>query len=217
VKQQNLDRLTKSGVVAVVRRMDRDKVMDVIASLVDGGITGIEITMDSMDAQNVIGEAKKRFGDQAVIGAGTVLNAETAECAIHAGAEFIFAPSLDKETILMAKKYGKIAIPGVFTPTEMVKGYEWGADIVKVFPADVLGSKFIKGVRAPLQHIPMIPTGGIHLDNVAEFIQAGSIAVGVGGALLKRDFIVNGQWNKLSQLAHEYVEAVSNARLNHVY
>ncbi|GAA0321513.1 bifunctional 4-hydroxy-2-oxoglutarate aldolase/2-dehydro-3-deoxy-phosphogluconate aldolase [Bacillus carboniphilus] len=212
MKQEMLTKILDAGIVAVVRRIDRDKVMDVISALVEGGVTGIEMTMDSDDVLGAISEAKAKFGDRAVIGAGTVLDGETARMAIQAGAEFIFAPTLNQDTIAIANRYGKIAIPGVFTPTEILQAYEWGADLVKVFPASVLGSKFIKDVRGPLGHIPMMPTGGIDLDNVAEYIKAGAVAAGVGGSLLNKNYIKNSEWDKLTALAAQYVEKVKEAR-----
>lgn len=209
---KQLDQLISSGIVAVVRKVRSDRTMQVIESLVAGGVSGIEITVDSEDAFKHIKEAKKQFGHQSVIGAGTVLDGHTAQSAIHAGAEFIFAPTLNKETIQVANRYGKIVIPGVFTPTEMLQAYEWGADVVKVFPANVLGSSFIKGVRGPLGHIPVMPTGGISLDNVAEFIKAGSVALGVGGSLIRKDYIENQDWESLKNLAVSYVKSVQTAR-----
>lgn len=212
MKHELLNTIVESGVVAVVRRIEKEKVMNVISALVEGGITGIEMTMDSENVLETIAEAKATFSDRAVIGAGTVLDGESARLAIQAGAEFIFAPTLKQETITVANRYGKIAIPGVFTPTEILQAYEWGADIVKVFPASVLGSKFIKDVKGPLGHIPMMPTGGIDLDNIQEYIKAGAIAAGVGGSLLNKELIQQGKWDELTHLARQYVEKVAEAR-----
>ncbi|CAG9622282.1 bifunctional 4-hydroxy-2-oxoglutarate aldolase/2-dehydro-3-deoxy-phosphogluconate aldolase [Sutcliffiella rhizosphaerae] len=213
MKRQLLNKIEESGVVAVVRKVDKEKVMYVIDALVEGGVTGIEMTMDSDNVLETIQQAKLNYSDHAVIGAGTVLDGGAATLAIHAGAEFLFAPTLSQETIKVANRYGKIAIPGVFTPTEILQAYEWGADIVKVFPASVLGSKFIKDVRGPLGHIPMMPTGGIDLNNIGEFVKAGAVAAGVGGSLLNKDYIENNQWEKLTDLAKQYVEAVAEARV----
>ncbi|WP_202081680.1 bifunctional 4-hydroxy-2-oxoglutarate aldolase/2-dehydro-3-deoxy-phosphogluconate aldolase [Caldalkalibacillus salinus] len=205
MKHHNLERLLESGVVAVVRKVDRDKVLSVIASLVKGGVTAIEVTMDSEDALSVISEAKEKYGDQAVIGAGTVLDGESAQLAIQAGAEFIFAPTLSEQTIKVANRYGKIVIPGVFTPTEILQAYEWGADLVKVFPASVLGPQFIKDLQGPLGHIPMMPTGGLTLDNVEGYMNAGAVAAGIGGSLLNKTYIKNAEWDKLTDLARQFV------------
>ncbi|MEJ9216908.1 bifunctional 4-hydroxy-2-oxoglutarate aldolase/2-dehydro-3-deoxy-phosphogluconate aldolase [Paenibacillus glucanolyticus] len=210
--QDQLKKLLHSGIIAVVRRVDEDKVMHVISSLVEGGVTGIEMTMDSPNVLQVIRDAKKKYGDQAVIGAGTVLDAEAAGSAIQAGAEFIFAPTLNEGTIKAAKRYGKIAIPGVFTPTEMLQAQEWGADVVKIFPASVLGPKFIKDVSGPLGHIKMMPTGGIDLDNIEDYIRAGAVAAGIGGSLIKPAFIENESWDELTALARQFTSSVTRAR-----
>ncbi|RFB12648.1 bifunctional 4-hydroxy-2-oxoglutarate aldolase/2-dehydro-3-deoxy-phosphogluconate aldolase [Bacillus sp. HNG] len=212
----NLAYLLESGVIAVVRRVSREKVLQVVSSLIAGGITGIEITIDSEDALGAIQEVKNTFGEKAVIGAGTVLNSQSAEMAIEAGAEFIFAPTLNRGTIELAKGYKKIVIPGVFTPTEILQAYEWGADIVKVFPASTLGPDFIKQIRGPLGHIPMMPTGGITLENTKDFISAGSVAVGVGGALLRKDLIDKNEWESLTSLAQQFVQKVKDARSEEV-
>jgi 2-dehydro-3-deoxyphosphogluconate aldolase / (4S)-4-hydroxy-2-oxoglutarate aldolase len=212
MKHRQIEKLLSSGIVAVVRKIEVNKVMNVIEALVEGGVKGIEVTMDSQNALEVIKEAKSRFGDQAVFGAGTVLDGEAAVQAIHSGAEFIFSPTLKRETIEAANRYGKVAIPGVFTPTEILQAYEWGADIVKVFPASVVGSQFFKDVKGPLGHILMMPTGGINLDNIAGFIEAGAAAAGVGGSLLKKEYIGNEDWASIRKLASQFVEAVENAR-----
>ncbi|MCD8511693.1 MAG: bifunctional 4-hydroxy-2-oxoglutarate aldolase/2-dehydro-3-deoxy-phosphogluconate aldolase [Bacillus sp. (in: Bacteria)] len=201
---ETMEFLLGPKVVAVIRKVDRDKVMSVIEALIEGGITGIEITLDSDDALGAIKEAKEKFAGRAGVGAGTVLSGEQAQAAIDAGADFIFAPTLSKETIEVTKRHGKIAIPGVFTPTEMQQAYEWGADMVKVFPASVVGPQFVKDVKGPLGHIPIVVTGGIGVDNFKDFLNAGAVAVGVGGSLLNKEFIANGQFGKLTELAKEY-------------
>ncbi|SDZ66883.1 2-dehydro-3-deoxyphosphogluconate aldolase / (4S)-4-hydroxy-2-oxoglutarate aldolase [Evansella caseinilytica] len=204
MQSKQLQLLTGPKAVAVIRKVDRSKVIDVIEALIKGGITGIEVTMDSDDALGVIGEAKEKFHGRAAVGAGTVLDEKTAEEAIRAGAEFIFAPTLDRETIKVTKQHGKISIPGVFTPTEMLQAYNWGADMVKVFPASVVGPQFVKDVRGPLGYIPIIVTGGINAANYKAFLQAGAVAVGVGGSLLNKDYIANGDFAKITALAKEY-------------
>jgi 2-dehydro-3-deoxyphosphogluconate aldolase / (4S)-4-hydroxy-2-oxoglutarate aldolase len=212
MKGDQLDKMLQSGIVAVIRKIERQQISDVISALVEGGITGIEVTVDSEDAFGAISEAKKRYGSSAVIGAGTVLDGETAKMAIHAGADFLFSPTLCEETIRVSNRYGKIAIPGVFTPTEIIKAYEWGADLVKVFPASVLGPEFIKDVRGPLPHVPMMPTGGITLDNVADYIRAGAVAAGVGGSLLKKELLISRDMRGLTELADQFVTIIKNTR-----
>lgn len=208
----SIERLTSSGIIAVVRKIEPSKTLKVIESLVKGGVTGLEITIDSDDALSLIKKAKEEFGTEAVVGAGTVLDGIAARDAIAAGAEFIFAPTLSKETIQVSNRYGKIVIPGVMTPTEMLQAYEWGADAVKIFPASVVGSKFIKDVKGPLGHIPIVPTGGINLDNVGEFIRAGAIAVGVGGSLMNIQYIEDSNWEALTELAEQFTDTVKESR-----
>jgi 2-dehydro-3-deoxyphosphogluconate aldolase / (4S)-4-hydroxy-2-oxoglutarate aldolase len=216
MKTSHLLSITESGVVAVVRKIDREQILEVISALVEGGIKGIEVTVDSDDALGAISEAKKRFGSYAVIGAGTVLDGITARLAIQAGADFIFSPTLSEETIKVTKRYGKISIPGVFTPSEMVAAMEWGADLVKVFPASILGPEFIKDIKGPLPHIPIMPTGGISLENTADYINSGAVAVGVGGSLLKKELILNRDMKGLTDLASQYVTIIENCRMNKI-
>lgn len=212
MKQAILTKMIDGGVVAVVRKIDRDKVMQVIEAIVDGGISGIEITLDSDGALDVIREANLAFKGQAVVGAGTVLDAQSANMAIHAGAEFIFSPTMNTETILTANRYGKIVIPGVFTPTEILQAQQAGADLVKIFPASVLGPTFIKDVKGPLAHVHMMPTGGVNLSNTAEYIRAGAAAVGVGGSLLQKDLIAEKRYSELQSLAKQYCDEVQKGR-----
>ncbi|MGP4059533.1 bifunctional 4-hydroxy-2-oxoglutarate aldolase/2-dehydro-3-deoxy-phosphogluconate aldolase [Halobacillus sp. H74] len=200
------DHMLSSGIVAVIRKVDPAKVKPLVQAFIDGGVTGIEITMDSEDALRVITEVKEEFEEKAVIGAGTVMNKEQAEKAISAGADFIFAPILCKETVEYTKEQGVIMIPGVFTPTEMHLADQWGADMVKVFPANVLGPKFLKDVSGPLSHIQMMPTGGVNLNNLQSFMEAGAVAAGIGGSLVNKSLIERENWTELQELAEQYVE-----------
>jgi 2-dehydro-3-deoxyphosphogluconate aldolase / (4S)-4-hydroxy-2-oxoglutarate aldolase len=203
-----LDHMLSSGIVAVIRKVSPSKVKPLVEAFINGGVTGIEITMDSEDALRIISEMKETFGEKAVIGAGTVMNKEQAEQAISAGADFIFAPILSKETIEYTKEQGVIMIPGVFTPTEMHLANQWGADMVKIFPANVLGPKFLKDVSGPISDIPMMPTGGVNLDNVQSFMEAGAVAAGIGGSLVNKSLIEREDWVELEELAKKYVEKV---------
>ncbi|WP_096188050.1 bifunctional 4-hydroxy-2-oxoglutarate aldolase/2-dehydro-3-deoxy-phosphogluconate aldolase [Evansella halocellulosilytica] len=209
-----LKQIVSSGIVAVVRRVDPDKVPFLVKALINGGVSSIEITMDSEKARDKINELKEAYGDTVAIGAGTVLEKSQAKEAIMAGADFIFAPTLNREVIEYTKQEGKIMIPGVFTPTEIYNGYKWGADILKVFPANILGPQFFKDVKGPMNDIPMMPTGGIDLDNIEKYIEVGVVAVGVGGSLLKAPLIAENKWGDLEKLAHSFVQRVEDARLN---
>ncbi|WP_077624534.1 bifunctional 4-hydroxy-2-oxoglutarate aldolase/2-dehydro-3-deoxy-phosphogluconate aldolase [Sediminibacillus massiliensis] len=207
-----LDKLLSSGITAVIRKIEPNKVKPLVQAFIDGGVSGIEITMDSDNPADLIHELKEIHGTKAAIGAGTVLNKEQAAEAINAGADFIFAPILDKETIEYTKKQGKLAIPGVFTPTEAYQAYLWGADMVKIFPASVVGPQFIKDVNGPLSQVPKMPTGGVNLENVESFIKAGAVAAGIGGSLVNKQLIQEEKWEELRALAEKYVAAVSRAR-----
>lgn len=209
-----LNQLLSSGIVAVIRKVEADKVPLLVETLVQSGVSGLEITVDSENAIELISElAKKYENNNVVIGAGTVLNKEQAQHAIEAGAHFIFAPTLDKETIEYTKSRNIIMIPGVYTPTEIYQAHKWGADVVKIFPARALGPQFIKDVAAPLGNIPMMPTGGVGAENIGEFIRAGAVAAGVGGSLVDKKAIENEDWNTISKEAQRLVEEVKKARI----
>lgn len=207
-----LQKLVESGIIAVIRHIPEDKVDKVAESLVVGGITALEVTVDSPGAFETIHRISKQLKGRALVGAGTVIDSESARLAIHHGAEFIFSPSLHEGVIRTALRYGKVAVPGVMTPTEMITAIEWGADLVKLFPAATLGVKYIKDIKAPFPHIPVIPTGGIHLNNIASFFEADVAAVGIGGNLLDRKAIDNSDFNKITHIAEQYVTSVQVAR-----
>lgn len=211
-KGSRSQKLTESGVIAVIRRIPETAVEPVAESLMAGGITALEVTVDSPNAFAVIRRLSDRLKDRAIIGAGTVLDAASARLAIDSGAEFLLSPGLHRDVIQTAHRYGTIAVPGVLTPTEMIAAVEWGADLVKIFPASVFGPSYIRAVKAPFPHIPVIPTGGIHLDNLASYIQAGAAAVGVGGNLLDRRWIQAGDFSKIMEMAKQYARAAQQAR-----
>lgn len=211
-KQEQLDKLMSSCIVAVVRRPPSEKVQLITDALVAGGVEALEITVDSEGVFELIPLLKERYGKQVLVGAGTVMNASVAEKALQAGADFIFSPILDEATIKITNRYGRISIPGVMTPTEIAKGYEWGADVLKIFPGATLGASYIKEVSAPLAGIPMMPTGGVTLHNVAEFIRAGAVAVGLGSSLLDKAAIAEGRYEDITELARKYKAAITDAR-----
>ncbi|KAB2329557.1 bifunctional 4-hydroxy-2-oxoglutarate aldolase/2-dehydro-3-deoxy-phosphogluconate aldolase [Cytobacillus depressus] len=207
-----LNKLVESGVIAVIRRIPEDQIELVAESLVEGGVTALEVTVDSPGAFTVISKLSKKMRGRALVGAGTVLDGESARLAIQSGAEFIFSPSLHQEVVRTALRYGKIAVPGVMTPTEMITAIEWGADLVKIFPAAGLGVQYIKDIKAPFPHIPVIPTGGINLENVASFVQAGVAAVGIGGNLVDYQAIEESDFERITQTAKQYVTSIQEAR-----
>lgn len=213
-RDSHLRQLIDSGVVAVIRTNDGDELISICKALVNGGLIGVEITMTSPGALEAIYEANKVLRGRAIIGAGSVLDAETARCAMLAGADFIVSPILNKDVISICKRYGKIVIPGAFTPTEIVNAWEAGADVVKVFPATKLGPSFFKDVKGPLPQVRLTPTGGVNIDNLGAFIRAGAVFVGVGSALVDRQIIADKNWSRLTELATDYARAAREARAN---
>src|SRR5437660_10989299 len=171
-KEHDLRRVLDCGIVAVVRSPDSDQLVEVTRALADGGVTTVEITMTVPFALDVLRRVREALGDRVLLGAGTVLDSETARAVLLAGAEYIVAPTLNLDVIRLCKRYGKLAMPGAFTPTEILTAWEAGADIVKVFPADVVGPAFFKAVRAPLPQIRLMPTGGVDLQPAASFPKA---------------------------------------------
>ncbi len=203
-RQERLAQLLDRKVIAVIRMTDTDRLMDVIAAIQRGGIEWIEITMVVPDAIDVLKEVSQR-GGSAVIGAGTILDPETARLAILAGAEFIVSPILNLEVIKLAHRYDRLAIPGAFTPTEILTAWEAGADVVKVFPATALGPAFVKDVQGPLPQVKLCPTGGVTVENAGEFIAAGAACVGVGTDLLDKAAIAEGRYELLTRRAEQLV------------
>jgi 2-dehydro-3-deoxyphosphogluconate aldolase / (4S)-4-hydroxy-2-oxoglutarate aldolase len=208
-----LQEIIESGVVAVIRGAQPETIVPIAQSLAAGGVIAIEITAETPGALRLIEKVSTELGDQIIAGAGTILDPETARSAIMYGAKFIFSPTLNKETIKMAKRYGVISVPGAFTPTEILTGYEYGADIIKVFPANVVGPGFLKDVHGPLPHIPLMPTGGINLENTGSYIKAGAVAVGVGSTLVNTKEVMNeAYFRNLTVKATLFVEQVKEAR-----
>ncbi|WP_054686158.1 bifunctional 4-hydroxy-2-oxoglutarate aldolase/2-dehydro-3-deoxy-phosphogluconate aldolase, partial [Rhodothermus marinus] len=177
-----------------------------------GGVTAIEITMSVPRAFQMIEEVARRLGDVALVGAGSVLDAETARLVIEAGARYVVSPVFKPEIIQTAHRYDVPALPGAFTPTEILAAHEAGADIVKVFPADVVGMAFFKAIKAPMPQLKLMPTGGVTLTNAGEWLRAGACAVGVGSALLDRAAIAEGRWEKLTENARTLMESIRQAR-----
>lgn len=209
----SIEKIKENGIIAIVRGHQPKDIVSIVGALREGGVRTVEITMDTPDIGAVIERVLAEFGREMLIGAGTVLDPESARLALMAGAQFIFSPSLNVETIRMTKRYGALSIPGVLTPTEILTAYEHGADAVKVFPISVLGPEYLKAVRDPLPHIPLIPTGGITLKNIGAYLQNGAIAVGLGGALVHKTLRVDAVYlQELKWRAAQFVDAVKKAR-----
>lgn len=207
-----LKRLIEGKVVAVVRLDSGDQLIKVAEALKAGGITAIEFTVPTPNSLEMIKQASTHFGDEVIMGAGTVLDPETARAAILAGAQFIVTPALKLATIDLCHRYGKPVIPGTLTPTEILTAWEAGADMVKVFPADALGPGYIKAVLAPLPQVRLVPTGGVSADNAADYIKAGAIALGVGGKLVDKAAVARRDWAALTAEAERLMQAVRQVK-----
>ena len=205
-------RLLASGAVAVVRLDDPAPMPDVIRALVSGGVTAIEITMTVPRALSLIEQAAETFGDEITLGVGSVLDASGAREAVAAGARFVVSPILKQEVVEAAHDLEAAVLPGAFTPTEIQRAHEMGADVVKVFPANVLGMAFFKGVLAPMPHLRLMPTGGVTLTNAGDWLRAGACAVGAGSALLNRSAIAEGRFDVLTDNARTITASVRSAR-----
>ena len=211
-QSEQLQRILNTGVVAVIRANSGEQLVPVAHALADGGVDILEVTYTVPGATEVIRQVIQSMGSRALVGAGTVLDPATAEEAIRAGARFIVSPCLNREVVRLCRRANVFVAPGAFTPTEVVSAWDAGADVVKIFPSDVSGPKHLKALRAPLPHIPMMPTGGVNLENAAEFIRAGACALGVGGSLVKKSAVESGDFRIITQLAEQFVSAVRIAR-----
>ena len=211
-RTEQLQRVLDQGIVAVVRSPDSHRLVDVAKALADGGVGIMEITFTVPNALEVIRQVRHQMGDNVLLGAGTVLDPETARAAILAGAEFIVAPTLNREIIALCHRYDKLVMPGAFTPTEILSAWEAGADIVKVFPADVGGAAYFKALRGPLPQIRLMPTGGVDLSTAAEFLKAGACCLGVGSQLVDPKTVAAGDYARIRDLARQYVAIVQKSR-----
>ncbi|HYV30973.1 MAG TPA: bifunctional 4-hydroxy-2-oxoglutarate aldolase/2-dehydro-3-deoxy-phosphogluconate aldolase [Candidatus Binatia bacterium] len=201
-----ISQLTRPGIIAVVRTDQPEQVPPICQALLAGRVIAIEITLTVPNALQAIREATRQFGAKALIGAGTVLNAEAGRAAIAAGAEFIVSPISRPEIVEAAHGAGRPAMLGAYTPTEAQTAHEAGADFIKIFPADRLGPAYIRALRAPLPHLWMVPTGGVDLQNAADYLKAGCAALGVGGSLVTNEILRTNNWPELTRLAEAFVE-----------
>ena len=212
-KTSNLKMLIEAGIVPVVRASSAAEAINIVNAIVKGGINIIEITMTVPNAIGVIKTIAEKFKENILLGAGTVLDTETARMSILAGAEFIVSPCLSEELIKICRRYSKIVIPGAMTPTEILRTWEMGADMVKVFPAGNLGGpEYIRALKAPLPQILLNSTGGVNLENAGEFIKAGSSVVSVGSSLLDKKAVSEKKFEVLTKKAKQFVEEIKKAR-----
>ena len=207
-----LKRILDTGIAAVIRAQSSEHLMRVADAIKEGGVDVIEVTMTTPNALQVIEETSSKYGDDVLIGVGTVLDAETCRMAILAGAQFVVGPCLDRDMIEMAHRYDKLAMPGTFTPTEILQAWQWGADLIKVFPADILGPTFFKDVLGPLPQVRMVPTGGVNLDTAADFLRAGCVALCAGGALIDKKAVAEGKFDVVTETARRFREIIDATR-----
>ncbi|WP_424002384.1 bifunctional 4-hydroxy-2-oxoglutarate aldolase/2-dehydro-3-deoxy-phosphogluconate aldolase [Haloarcula salina] len=212
-KQAVQQKLVDSGVTAVLRGIPEEKMVDVATAVHEGGVTALELTADAKRCSDMIAAVDKALSDtDAVIGAGTVMDAAAARNVIEAGAEFVLAPNLNEDVIDVCNREGVVVIPGVMTPTEAADAMEAGADILKMFPAKTVGPGHIGAIQGPLGDVPIMPTGGVSTDNVDDFFDAGAVAVGAGSALVNYEAIENDDMDGVREQAAEFVAAVEAAR-----
>jgi 2-dehydro-3-deoxyphosphogluconate aldolase/(4S)-4-hydroxy-2-oxoglutarate aldolase len=212
-RQEVANRIKEVGIVPVVRASSPRLAMLAVEAVCAGGIPIVEVTMTVPGAVEVIAQLSKSMGSEVLIGAGTVLDADTAQRCIDAGAEFIVSPGFDLETVKFANHAGKLMMAGALTPTEVIAAWKAGSDFVKIFPCGAVGgAKYIKALKAPLPQIPMIPTGGVNLDTAADFIIAGATALGVGGELVWASALESGNTAPIVEAAQGFVAIVRSAR-----
>jgi len=205
--------LTEAGIVPIIRTTSADAAVQAVDALYNGGVRAAEITMTVPGAVGALEKVAAKFGGKLVLGAGTVLDPETARICMLAGAEFFVTPALRVSTIEVAKRYSKVICPGALTPTEILTAWEAGADVVKVFPCgNVGGPKYIKALKGPFPQIEMIPTGGVNLETTGDFLKAGACAVAVGSELVDAKSIAEGRYDVIEARARQYLAAVAKAR-----
>ena len=213
-KQDDLNRVLQGGIVAIIRADSSELLVDVARTLCEAGIDVVEVTFTVPGVLDIISAVRTELGNRVLLGAGTVLDAQTARAAILAGAEFIVAPTVNRDVIQLCNRYDKLVMPGALTPTEVLAAWEAGADIIKVFPADIGGPEYLKALHGPLPQIRLLPTGGVNLDTIEDFLNAGACAVGLGSALVEKQAVQDGDLDRIGSLARRYVELVRSARGN---
>lgn len=211
-QQTDLKRLLSCGVVAVLRLPSIDPLAEIARALIAGGVTSIELTMTTPNALEGIARLAREFGNEAMIGVGTVLDALSCRKAIDAGAQYVVSPGFDEAVHTATKDNGKLSLPGALTPTEILRAWNAGADVVKVFPSTTLGPGYFRDVLAPLPHVRLMPTGGVDARNAGEWLRAGAACVGAGSNLVPKDALARNDWAAITANAKTFVDAVRAAR-----
>ena len=211
-RHEDLQRVLNGGIVAIIRASSSEQLVKVTRALYEGGVDIIEVTFTTPGVVEVISAVRKEFGSKVLLGAGTVLDSETARTAILAGAEFLVSPCVNLEVIKLGLRYDKLVFPGAYTPTEIVTAWEAGADVVKLFPADIGGAPYLKALKGPLPQVRIMPTGGVNRETLRDFVKAGACAVGLGGQLVEKEALDRSDFGRIQQLATEYVQLMRQAR-----
>uniref|UniRef100_A0A7C2JXQ9 Bifunctional 4-hydroxy-2-oxoglutarate aldolase/2-dehydro-3-deoxy-phosphogluconate aldolase n=1 Tax=Schlesneria paludicola TaxID=360056 RepID=A0A7C2JXQ9_9PLAN len=211
-RHDDLQRVLQSGLVAIIRANSGEQLVQVSRALYEGGIDVIEVTFTVPNAVEVLTAVKRDLGKQILLGAGTVLDPETARAAFLAGAEFLVSPVVNLDVIRLGLRYDKLVMPGAYTPTEILTAWEAGADVVKLFPADIGGPAYLKALKGPLPQVRLLPTGGVNLQTLPDFFKAGACAVGLGSSLVEKDAVERGDFARIRDLARQYVELVKQVQ-----
>jgi 2-dehydro-3-deoxyphosphogluconate aldolase/(4S)-4-hydroxy-2-oxoglutarate aldolase len=211
-KIQQLQRVLNGGIVAIIRAPDGALLVDVAEALVAGGVDVLEVTFTVPQAHRVLEQVAARLGDRVLLGAGTVLDTETARIALLAGAQFIVSPVVNTSVIELCRRYDKLVLPGALTPTEVLAAWQAGADIVKIFPSEITGPAYLKALHGPLPQVRLLPTGGVNLETAAAFLKAGACALGLGSSLVEPAAVAAGDLERIRSLAAQYVKIVREAR-----
>lgn len=214
MRQKTLDLIQETKLIAIVRGLETEVLTKLAQALFDGGIRMMEITFAQNDPETWketaegIKQLNTAFAGKMLLGAGTVMSTEQLHMAFEAGASYIISPNVNAQIIAETRKLNLVSLPGAMTPSEIAAAFQAGADMVKVFPMDILGAGYIKSIKGPLPHIPLLAVGGVNEQNAGEFIRAGALGVGVGGSLVNKQWIKGGEFQKITALAKQYMQAV---------
>ncbi len=211
-KAEVLEKVKALGVLAVIRGPSPELTIKMVQALIEGGVTGIEITYSTPNAEDVVRTLANRFGDEILLGMGTLTKPEQAECARDAGAKFLVSPVCDPTLVKSMIATGLLTMAGAMTPTEVLQAYNLGTDVVKIFPGSLGGPAYVKALKGPFPYIPMMPTGGVSSSNVADWFKAGVVAVGAGSELCPPQLAKEGKFAEITKLAGEFVQVVKAAR-----
>jgi len=211
-KDSVLDRIHRTGVIGIFRVDQPENCLRAMEALMEGGLDVFEVTTTTPQATELITEARRKYGESALVGIGTVLDGQTAQSGIDAGAQFVVSPSLHKDVLDVCRDRGVVSCPGTFTATEVVQAWRWGADLIKVFPVSQVGPGYISSLLGPLPWVRLVPTGGVDAENAGAYIRTGAYSLGVGGALVSKKAISEGRYGSLTEAARAILREVKGAR-----